>query len=70
MNMLNAAPEHNLPWRVFHTALSLEFPEDMAERQLDAAIGWGRYAELIDYDDSDETLSLDPSQGRAVEPAR
>lgn len=70
MNMLNAAPEQRLPWRVFHTALSLEFPEDMAEGQLDVAIGWGRYAELIDYDDNDETLSLDPSQGRAAELAR
>ncbi len=66
MNMLSVAPDHVLPWKVFHTALSLEFPADMAEQQLDVAIGWGRYAELIDYDDRDETLSLDPSQGRAM----
>ncbi|MBI5668313.1 MAG: AAA-associated domain-containing protein [Chloroflexi bacterium] len=70
MNMLKAVPEHTLPWKVFHAALSLEFPPDLAERQLDIAIGWGRYAELIDYDDRGETLSLDPSQGRVAEPVR
>jgi NitT/TauT family transport system ATP-binding protein len=69
MNMLNAAADKSLPWKVFHMALSLEFPADIAERQLDVAISWGRYAELVDYDDRDEILSLDPSQGRAAVPA-
>ena len=48
------------------TALSPEFPDELAERQLDVAIDWGRYAELIDYDDRDQTLSLDPSRGKSV----
>ena len=50
---------------MFYTALLREFPDDIAARQLDVAIDWGRYAELLDYDDRDETLSLDPSGGRA-----
>jgi hypothetical protein len=38
----------------------------MAERQLDVAINWGRYAELIDYNDSNEIVSLAVSNGVAV----
>lgn len=66
MQMLNAAPNRELPWKVFYTALLPEFPDEMSERQLDIAIDWGRYAELIDYDDRDEMVSLDVSDGKAV----
>lgn len=65
MDMLRAVPDQILPWKVFYTALLPEFPDEIATRQLDVAIDWGRYAELLDYDDRDETLSLDPSGGRA-----
>ena len=64
MDMLKATPEETLPWRVFFTALRPEFPDELAERQLDVIIDWGRYAELIDYDDRTETLRLDPSVSR------
>lgn len=64
MQMLRAAPDYKLPWRVFYTALLPEFPDDVATRQLDTVIDWGRYAELLDYDDRDETLRL----GEAVTP--
>lgn len=66
MDMLRSAPDGSLPWKLFYTALSPEFPDELAERQLDIAIDWGRYAELIDYDDRDQTLSLDPSDGKTV----
>jgi NitT/TauT family transport system ATP-binding protein len=69
MDMLKAAPESGLSWKVFYTALSPEFPDEMAERQLDIAIDWGRYAEIIDYDDRDQILTLDPSDGRVVTPS-
>jgi NitT/TauT family transport system permease protein len=32
-----------------------------AERQLDIIVNWGRYAELLAYDDSTQTISLDPT---------
>lgn len=64
MQMLRAAPDYRLPWRVFYTALLPEFPDDVATRQLDTVIDWGRYAELLDYDDRNETLRL----GEAVTP--
>ncbi len=66
IQMLNAAPNQELPWKVFYTALLPEFPDEMSERQLDIAINWGRYAELIDYDDRDELLTLDLSGGKAA----
>lgn len=66
MQMLNATPERRLPWKLFHTALLPEFPDELAERQLDVAIDWGRYAELIDYDDSGETISLAVSNGQEM----
>lgn len=65
MDMLKAVPDQTLPWKVFYTALLPEFPDEIATRQLDIVIDWGRYGELIDYDGRDETLSLDPSGGRA-----
>jgi NitT/TauT family transport system ATP-binding protein len=65
MDMLRAIPDQTLPWKVFYTALLPEFPDEIATRQIDVAIDWGRYGELLDYDDRDETLSLDPSGGRA-----
>ncbi|WP_419150700.1 AAA-associated domain-containing protein [Nocardia vinacea] len=35
-------------------------PED-ARRQLDTAIGWGRYAELSDYDTDSDRIAADPA---------
>lgn len=58
MDMLRAVPEGALPWRVFFTALQPDFPDKVAEQQLDVVINWGRYAELIDYDDGSEVMSL------------
>jgi NitT/TauT family transport system ATP-binding protein len=66
VQMLNAVPEKQLPWKVFYTALLPEFPETMAERQLDIAIDWGRYAELVDYNDRDESLRLQAANGRGA----
>ncbi len=66
MQMLHATPGKELPRKVFYTALLPEFIDELAERQLDIAINWGRYAELIDYDDRGEMLSLAVSNGKAV----
>ncbi len=66
VDMLKATPDGSLPRKVFYTALKPEFPDELADRQLDVAINWGRYAELILYDDSSETLSLDPSDGGRI----
>ncbi|MGQ9907571.1 MAG: ABC transporter ATP-binding protein [Candidatus Flexifilum sp.] len=68
MQMLQASPDRALPWKVFYTALQPEFPDEMAERQLDVAIDWGRYAELLIYDDRDEMLRLEEPEEQTAQP--
>ncbi len=60
--MLRASEGQKLKREVVQTALELEFPPEEAERQLETAVTWGRYAELIAYDDSDEVLYLEPER--------
>jgi NitT/TauT family transport system ATP-binding protein len=59
--LLRAADKKQLEWDVVQTALELEFHEEEAERQLETAINWGRYAEILAYDDSSEVLYLEPT---------
>jgi NitT/TauT family transport system ATP-binding protein len=58
--LLKSTDKKQLEWDVVQTALELEFHEEEAERQLDTAIDWGRYAEIISYDDSSQVLYLEP----------
>lgn len=57
--MLTNSENHALDWDIIHTALELEFPEDEAEKQLDNLINWGRYAELISYNDDKALIYLE-----------
>lgn len=57
--MLKAAHNKQLEWDVIQTALELEFHAEEATRQLEIAIDWGRYAEIIAYDDASEMLFLE-----------
>ena len=60
LSMLAATDRKQLEWDVIQKALELEFHESEAERQLETAIDWGRYAELLAYDDSSQILFLEP----------
>ncbi|GIV90069.1 MAG: nitrate ABC transporter ATP-binding protein [Chloroflexus sp.] len=53
LRMITAADNQSLRWEVLRTALEPEFPAEVAERQLDVALEWGRYAELFAYDDAE-----------------
>jgi len=55
---LQAAEEHRLAEKVFLETLQRHFTPDEAERQLDIAINWGRYAELFEFDDDRDELYL------------
>ncbi len=59
LNMLEKADTHKLEWDVIQSALELEFPPEEAERQVEIAVNWGRYAELMSYDDGTGTISLE-----------
>jgi NitT/TauT family transport system ATP-binding protein len=60
LSLLGASDKKQMEWDVVQKALELEFHEEEAERQLDTAIDWGRYAELLAYDDSSQVLFLEP----------
>ncbi len=61
MGMLSASERQQLKWDVVRTALELEFPAEEAQRQLETVINWGRYAEILAYDDDTETIYLEPA---------
>jgi NitT/TauT family transport system ATP-binding protein len=64
--MLQAAETHRLERDVLTTALELDFPAEEAAHQVEVAIDWGRYAELLAYDD--RTASIDLEHPMAAEP--
>lgn len=66
LSMLMAADNHRLEWDVVKAALALEFAEEEANRQLDTAVRWGRYAEVLAYEDNTETIYLEPSGGSVM----
>jgi len=59
LNMLTKADKHELEWDVIQSALELDFPPDEAEKQVEIAVNWGRYAELFSYDNDKATISLE-----------
>lgn len=59
LTLLRTSEKQRLKWEMVKAALSLEFPPDETERQLDTIIEWGRYAEELVYDDDDEMLYLE-----------
>jgi NitT/TauT family transport system ATP-binding protein len=63
INMLQIAENQSLKRDVVRLALELELPPAEAEKQLNTIIEWGRYGELIAYDDETEMLMLEPLAG-------
>jgi NitT/TauT family transport system ATP-binding protein len=59
LNMLEKSDLHALEWDVIQSALELEFPPEEAEKQVEIAVNWGRYAELLSYDDGKATIYLE-----------
>jgi NitT/TauT family transport system ATP-binding protein len=57
--MLRVADKHRLEKDVISTALELDFTPDEAAQQVEVAINWGRYAELLAYDDTSATLYIE-----------
>ncbi len=69
VTMLQAAGKKQLQWDVVQTALELEFPPQEAELQVETMVNWGRYAEMIVYDDDDATIYLEMGGGERRMPA-
>ena len=62
-HVLEERQEHSAPRARFDFELQDHLNRSDAEKTLQAAIDWGRYAELFSYDDETRTFSLDHSQG-------
>lgn len=58
LQMLQNADDRELKWDDLREALESEFTPRIAEKQLDILVDWGRYAELISYDDREEKFTL------------
>jgi NitT/TauT family transport system ATP-binding protein len=55
---LRSKANRTLPAEFFQDLLDEHFSEDEAQRQMETAIQWGRYAELFDYDAASGKLTL------------
>lgn len=53
---LRSSPESRMPRQMLETVLQWDFTPEEATRQMDTAINWGRYSELLAFDDDTETL--------------
>lgn len=47
---IEAKSDGSVPEEFFHDIMDEQFTEEVTLRQLETAIGWGRYAELFDFD--------------------
>jgi len=59
---LLSSPEGRVPREMLETVLQWEFSPEEAIRQMDTAINWGRYAELLAFDDDTESLFLEQTE--------
>ncbi len=66
LSMLQATHEKRLELGVAQTALELDFPTEVAARQLETIIDWGRYTELLAYDDTRDYFYLEPAGAAPV----
>jgi len=64
LSMLRASEKEQLKRQIIETALSLDFPPEVAQKQIETLINWGRYGELLAYEDDTETIFLEPELSR------
>jgi len=63
--LLRSSPKHELEAQTLRAELEAEFPPEEARRQLSTMITWGRYAELLAYDDNSEMVYLEDVRAKA-----
>jgi len=59
LHLLDKADKHELELDVVQSALELHFPPEDAEKQVEVIVNWGRYAEILAYDDGKATIYLE-----------
>jgi len=68
LKALKSSQNNRVRWDTIHKELQQYFSEDEAERQLDTAVDWGRYAEVFAYDDQDGVFYLENDISLPAEP--
>ena len=61
---LEKKSDGTVPLEFFRDILEEHLPEEEVERQIKTALGWGRYAEIFDYDSETDKLLLRPASPR------
>ena len=59
LSALEKKSDHSIPVEFFRDILDEHFTQEDAQKQLDTALNWGRYAELFSYDAESDRLLLD-----------
>jgi NitT/TauT family transport system ATP-binding protein len=65
---LETKSDHTVPEEFFLDMLDEQFSEEEAQRQMETAIAWGRYAEIFDFDAGRRRFVLSDAQEEAVAP--
>jgi NitT/TauT family transport system ATP-binding protein len=55
---LTSKSDRKMPAEFFRDLLDEHFPEAESKRQMETAINWGLYADILRYDASSDQLSL------------
>ena len=63
---LRAADRQQVAWNKIRAELEHAVLAEEVENQMDVAVDWGRYAELLAYDDTKEILYLEPAGTTAL----
>ena len=64
-NALERKSDRAVPLEFFRDVLEKHFSQDDVQQQLDAALNWGRYAEIFTYDSQTDRLLLNEGSGAA-----
>jgi NitT/TauT family transport system ATP-binding protein len=59
LSLLRKSAKKRLHKEIILGALELEFPEEQANDLTETLINWGRYAEIVAYDDNSEMIYLE-----------
>jgi NitT/TauT family transport system ATP-binding protein len=68
--VLHGKPDHTMPLEFFRDLLQKRLSDEEAQRQIETALNWGRYADLFTYDATSDRLSLHdpiPADDRSTE---
>jgi NitT/TauT family transport system ATP-binding protein len=60
--------DHSMPLEFFRDILDEHFGADETQRQIDTALDWGRYGDLLRYDSESDRLVLQQAESAAQTP--